>query len=170
MIPGLDYSPVDNSQDLEQIGMIISQCFGVSVSDCEAYIERIGSENFRVIRQAGNAIAQLVIYPMAQWYGGKPVPMAGIAVVGVAPEYRGQGVAYQLMAQTIMQLHDQGVPISTLYASTDTLYRKVGYERAGNRCLWKLSTKTISLWDRPTATLRDRLWRGFADRISFNSR
>ncbi|EGJ34256.1 MULTISPECIES: GNAT family N-acetyltransferase [Moorena] len=148
MTLGLDYSPVDNSQDLEQIGVIISQCFGVSVSDCEAYIERIGTENFRIIRQAGNAIAHLAIYPMAQWYGGKPVPMAGVAVVGVAPEYRGQGVAYQLMAETIMQLHDQGVPISTLYASTDTLYRKVGYQRAGNRCLWKLSTKTISLSER----------------------
>ncbi|AOX00446.1 hypothetical protein BJP34_14140 [Moorena producens PAL-8-15-08-1] len=77
MTLGLDYSPVCNSQDLEQIGMIISQCFGVSVSDCEAYIERLGSENFRVIRQAGNAIdqrsryaiANLAIYPMAQWYG-----------------------------------------------------------------------------------------------------
>ncbi|WP_083305164.1 GNAT family N-acetyltransferase [Moorena producens] len=79
---------------------------------------------------------------------GKPVPMAGIAVVGVAPEYRGQGVAYQLMAKTIMALHDQGVPISTLYAATDALYRKVCYERAGNRCLWKLSTKTISLCER----------------------
>ena len=164
MTPGLDYSPVDNSQDLQQIGVIISQCFGVSVSDCEAYIERIGSENFRVIRQAGNAIdqrsryaiANLAMYPMAQWYGGKPVPMAGIAVVGVAPEYRGQGVAYQLMAETIMQLHEQGVPISTLYASTDTLYRKVGYERAGNRCLWKLSTKTISLCDVPLEPLRER--------------
>ncbi|WP_293106242.1 sterol carrier protein domain-containing protein [Moorena sp. SIOASIH] len=41
-------------------------------------------------------------------------------------------------------------------ASTDALYRKVGYERAGNRCLWKLSTKTISLCERPTATLRER--------------
>jgi Predicted acetyltransferase involved in intracellular survival and related acetyltransferases len=30
---------------------------------------------------------------MRQWWHGRAVPMAGVAGVTVAPEYRGQGVA-----------------------------------------------------------------------------
>jgi GNAT superfamily N-acetyltransferase len=36
-------------------------------------------------------------HDMRQWWYGRPVPMAGVAGVKVAPEYRGQGVGRALM-------------------------------------------------------------------------
>ena len=55
-----------------------------------------------VISQAGQVVGSLAIYSMGQWYGGQCVPMAGIAAVGVAPEHRGNGVAWELMRRTLL--------------------------------------------------------------------
>ena len=39
--------------------------------------------------------------PYEQWWGGRPVPMAGIAGVAVAPEARGQGLVRQLFDELL---------------------------------------------------------------------
>jgi predicted acetyltransferase len=85
---------------------------------------------------------------MGQWFGGQSVPTGGIAAVGVAPEHRGTGVAVELMRRTVQELRANGIPLSTLYASTSRLYRKVGYEQAGNACRFSLPTLSLTLGDR----------------------
>lgn len=144
----LEYHFLSHSQETQQLGAIIQQCFGSSPEEWERYLNRIGTENFRLLQKRGEAIAGLAIYHMGQWYGGQCVPMAGIAAVGVAPEYRGTGAAYQLMSRTIKELYDLGVPISALYPATQTLYRKVGYEQGGSYCRWKLPINNLRLQDR----------------------
>ena len=71
--------------------------------------------------------------------------MAGIAAVGVAPEHRGKGAAYELLSRTVAELHSSGVPISALYPATQVLYRKVGYEQGGSYCRYSLPTASIQL-------------------------
>lgn len=144
----LEYHPLSNSQETQQLGAIIQQCFDSSPEDWERYLNRIGAENFRLLREGKKAIAGLAIYHMGQWYGGQCVPMAGIAAVGVAPEYRGQGAAYQLLKRTIEELYEMGIPISALYPATQILYRKVGYEQGGSYCRWELPINNIGLQDR----------------------
>lgn len=144
----LDYGTVSSPKDAQQLGELLSQCFGDSFNNWQPYFDRIGQDNFRLIRQGGQVVGGLGIYSMGQWYGGQIVPMAGIAAVGIAPEYRGTGAAYELMRRTLQELHTQGVPISALYAATQVLYRKVGYEQGGSRCCWELPTATIQLRDR----------------------
>lgn len=80
--------------------------------------------------------------------------MAGIAAVGVLPEYRGQGVANRLLKQTIQELHSQQIPISALYPATQAPYRKVGYEQGGSSCKWQLPTASIQLQERDLALER----------------
>ena len=143
-----EYRRLTNSQDEQQLGAILSQCFGSSLTESQQYFNRLGRENFRIICQGGKVIGGLAIYWMGQWYGGKCVPMAGIAAVGVAPEYRGTGAAYALMKHTLQELHRSGGAISTLYAATQVLYRKVGYEQGGTRSIWELPTATIQLKER----------------------
>jgi predicted acetyltransferase len=93
MTSQLEYGTVSTPKDAQQLGVIVSQCFNdQSPNGWQTYSNRIGLENFRVIRQAGQIIGGLSIYQMGQWYGGECVPMAGIASVGVAPEHRGTGV------------------------------------------------------------------------------
>jgi predicted acetyltransferase len=127
---------------------ITSQCFGGSAEDCQKYFDRIGQENFRVIRRSGTISGGLAIHQMGQWFGGYSVPMVGIAAVGIAPEDRGNSTAYELLKQTLVELQSSRVPISTLYPATQVLYRKLGYEQAGSRCIWELSTASINVRDR----------------------
>ncbi|CAD5981580.1 GCN5-related N-acetyltransferase [Planktothrix tepida] len=48
---------------------------------------------------------------MGQWWGGKSIPVAGLASVGIAPEYRGGGVALELLRQTLRELYNQQIPL-----------------------------------------------------------
>ena len=142
------YSFFSNAQDIQQFGEITRQCFGVSLSDWERYLNRLGAENFRILRQEDKAIAGLAIYSMGQWFGGQIAPMAGIAAVGVAPEARGKGAARELLTSTLHELHSLDIPISALYPATQALYRQVGYEQGGSYCKWELPTASIQLKER----------------------
>ncbi len=95
-----EYSTFSNAQEAEQFIEIASQCFGGSSDDVQSYLDLIGRENFRVIHRSRRAIGGLAIYHMGQWFGGQSVPMAGIAAVGIAPEYRG---SKQLLAATLSE-------------------------------------------------------------------
>ena len=150
----LDYGCISNPDEAEQLGELLTQCFGSALNDWQVYLNRIGQDNLRLIRQGKQIVGGLAIYSMGQWYGGQSIPMAGIAAVGIAPEYRGTGAAYTLMQCTLQELHQQGVPISTLYAATQVLYRKVGYEQGGIRCSWQIPTQTIQLRDRTLPMFR----------------
>src|SRR5262249_10654221 len=43
-------------------------------------------------------------HPMRQWWHGRSMPMAGVAGVKVAPEYRGRGVGRALMTGLIPEM------------------------------------------------------------------
>lgn len=141
----LEYGTLRDTQDMQQLGSILEQCFIMSAGDSQLYMKRLGVDKFRVIHQNQQVVGGLGIIPMGQWWGGECVPMTGIAAVGIAPEYRGSGAAIALMEKTLQELYQQQVPISALYPATQTLYRKAGYEQAGNYCIWKVSTENIRL-------------------------
>ncbi|MCX7594737.1 MAG: GNAT family N-acetyltransferase, partial [Fischerella sp.] len=126
-----------------RLGEILNQCFVGTPGDEKIYINCIGVENFRILHQQGQIAGGLAIIPMGQWWGSQPVPMGGIAAVGIAPEYRGTGAAIAMMQHTLKELHAQGVPISVLFPATQRLYRKAGYEQAGNFCAWEIACDTI---------------------------
>lgn len=148
MIPNLEFGTISNSREAQQLGDILRQCFNFPASSWHVYFNRLGLKNFRVIRQAGRITGGLALYPMGQWFGGQSVPMSGLAAVGIAPEHRGTGVAAELVTQTLKELYANGVPLSALYASTQRLYRKVGYEQAGSYCRFSLPTSSIVAYDR----------------------
>ncbi len=149
MLPQLEYSILtQDSEDIQQLITIIDQCF-VGFPSSEAYINLVGVENFRIIRQSRQIMGGLAAIPMSQWFGGERVPMTGIAAVGIAPEYRGGGVAIAMIQHTVRELYDNGVPISVLYPATQRLYRKVGYEQAGIYSAWEIPTQTIQVREQP---------------------
>jgi GNAT superfamily N-acetyltransferase len=69
---------------------------------------------------------------MVQWWHGRPVPMAGVGGVSVAPEQRGRGVGRALMTELLQVIADQGYPLSALYPATAPIYRSLGWELAGS--------------------------------------
>lgn len=143
-----EYGTLSDSESAQKLGAILQQCFNMSPEISGAYFQRVGLENFGIIRDRGQIAGGLGILEMGQWYSSKCVPMAGIAAVGIAPEYRGSGAAIELLRQTLKEISNRGIPISALYPATQRLYRKVGYEQAGSRCSWEMPTHSINLSDR----------------------
>ena len=87
MVPQLEYSTLTkDSEDIQQLMTIMDQCFVALSGSSEAYINLVGVENFRIMRQSGQIVGGLAAIPMSQWFGGKRVPMTGIGAVGIAPE------------------------------------------------------------------------------------
>jgi predicted acetyltransferase len=148
MTTHFEYSILSNPKDTQQLQAILDQCFNSLPGSSETYFNRIDLANFRIIHQAGQVAGGLATIHMGQWFGGQPVPMVGIAAVGVAPEYRGAGAALSLMQQTLKEFHANQVPISALYPATQRLYRQVGYEQGGTLCSWETPTESIQMRER----------------------
>lgn len=147
MTSKFEYTTITNPEEAEKLGVILNQCFNSPPSSWQTYSDRIGLENFRIIRQGGELMGGLAIYHMGQYYGLESVPMGGIAAVGIAPEYRGTGAAIALMQHAVKELYAKGLPISVLYPATQRLYRKAGYEQGGIYCSWEIPTETIQIKD-----------------------
>lgn len=131
--------------DMSRLGEILAQCFGAPLDGIQKRCDFVGRENLRVLDRGGELSSGLWLIPMGQWFGGKPVPMTGVAAVGVAPEARGKGAALDLMNRTLLDLHEREIPLSTLYPATQTLYRRAGYEQAGCRYRTTIAPKDIQV-------------------------
>jgi predicted acetyltransferase len=103
-----------------------------------------------VVRKApaGPPVACLLRIPMGQYFGGRAVPMLGIAAVATAPETRGQGTARAMMQESMREAARDGFPLSVLYPSTQSLYRQAGFEQAGHRLLARVPLATIDARER----------------------
>lgn len=141
----LEYGPVQ-SEETQPLWNMIDQALHRAMQP--GWAEHVGQENFRSIRHDGRLAGGLGIMNMGQWFGGRSVPTAGVTAVGIAPEFRGEGVASALLKSTLKEIHDNGTPLSTLFPSTLTVYRRSGYERAGVRMVYELPTKEIDVSSR----------------------
>lgn len=75
-----------------------------------------------------------------QWWGGRRVPMGGIASVAVAPDARGRGVAATLMRELLALMQQSSQPISVLYPTAPGIYRSLGWEIVGTLDDTRLAT------------------------------
>lgn len=121
-------------------GRECAHAFGFPEADAPAWFERLGPENLRVCEGGSCGLAYI---PMGQFWGGRSVPMTGIAGVVVAPERRGGGTATRMMREAVQELHAQGVALSALYPATVPLYQRAGYERAGARYVMELDLRDV---------------------------
>jgi len=108
----------------------------------------------------GDRLAGTALYhDLRQWWHGRAVPMAGVAGVKVAPEYRGQGVGRALMTALTELMAERGYPLSALYPATLTIYRSLGWEIAGHRHEAVLPSRALSVMARPEAGAVTRIRR-----------
>ncbi|MFO0839451.1 MAG: GNAT family N-acetyltransferase [Phycisphaerae bacterium] len=144
-------SPVETriptDDDLAQYGEITSNAFHYPIERARPYFDSVGIDNLRVARLDGRVAGGIAMIPMGQFFGGRSVPMVGVAAVAIAPEYRSRKVAGTLMREAICDMHARGVPISTLYPATQPVYRRVGYEIAGVQYEAQLAPQAIDVRD-----------------------
>lgn len=143
-----DVRTPETDAERDALADVLSEAFN-SGADAPSFLERAGHENLRVICTTDGTVAGgLACVPMGQFFGGRSVPMLGIAAVGVAPEHRSGGVARQLMDSIVRESAHTGFPISALYPATQTLYRRSGYEQAGSLNKFEIPTAGINVHDR----------------------
>jgi len=137
-----------SKEDFSQLMRVLCEAFAMTAEEGENYRVRLGDESFRLVRRNGRVAGGLALFRMGQFFGGRSVPMAGIAAVGVSPDERGKGTATALMNGVVRELHEQGVALSALYPATERLYRRSGYEQAGSLMELQLPLDAIHLVDR----------------------
>ncbi|MCC5821953.1 MAG: GNAT family N-acetyltransferase [Phycisphaerales bacterium] len=122
-----------DERDRDFVARALQTSFGMEREPALRAIEQAG-ELQRVFRdERGEPAGSALVVWCGQFFGGRSVPMAGVRAVAVPPERRGTGVATDLMKALLGEAHERGTPISTLYAATQPLYRRTGYEQAGHR-------------------------------------
>lgn len=163
------YGRPDGDAELEAICAIESQAFGVTVEEARTWLQACGADNLRVLRRGRRTASSLVLLPMGQFFGGRSVPMVGVAGVATDPALRGSGSATALMRAAVAELSAAGWPIATLYPATQPLYRRAGFEQAGSRFRISAAPRALDLRDHDlpvrafTPADREALERAYAD-------
>ena len=115
--------------DLEQAGALGRLAFG---GDPAAPLRpfRPGCRTWGVF-EGDRLVAKAVLRDDAQWWGGRPVRMAGVAGVAVHPDARGRGAARRLLRVLIDQARLAGQPVSAMFPTSPGIYRTLGWEVGG---------------------------------------
>jgi predicted acetyltransferase len=120
----------------------------MSAEDGEAWAGWVPLENVRIAQRDGVPIGGMTLVPMGQWFGGRSVPMTGISGVGIEPAERASGGGTAFMSEVLRELYSSGVALSSLYPATNTVYRRCGYELAGDNIRYRLDTDHADVRDR----------------------
>lgn len=144
-------TPADDAE-VAAYGNVARQVYN-SVDDTRRaeWLRRVTPANLRVVRDGTTVVGGLVLIPMGQWFGGRAVPMNGVAAVAVLPEHRSHGAAGALMRETVAEMRRSGFPVSALYPATQPLYRSAGYERAGAQYRVAVPARAFDVADRSLA-------------------
>ncbi len=127
---------------------LLGIAFNIPPAGWDVFRSRVGPNYLRIATRDGELVGAAGMYPMGQYWGGRSVPLGGIAGVGVAPHARGLGVARALMVDCLERLRADGVPMAGLYPATQGVYRKVGFEQSGERVQYETRLEDLSAFRR----------------------
>ncbi len=134
--------------DLDDHARLLEQGYGFAPPYGARHADLIRGANLthRVFGayERGRLMATITQYPFGQFFGGRPVPMGGIGAVVVLPEHRGRGIAASLLGHAIGEMREHGEVVSSLGPATIGVYRRAGWELAGDRCWYSLSTSSLA--------------------------
>ncbi|MEU4605941.1 GNAT family N-acetyltransferase [Kribbella sp. NPDC023972] len=130
---------VDITEDqLEAVRQIRMAAFGpMGARDRDEWLKFaakfVADGRYLGVADGDDIVAAARICAFHQWWGGRRVPMAGVAGVVVSPEYRGRGVGSLLMRAVLRRSVENSFPLTALYPATTVIYRHLGYEFGGGR-------------------------------------
>jgi predicted acetyltransferase len=131
------------SHDLESLVDLLVEAYHVDRQWVAEGLRQRSTDRFRMLREGESLQAALELIPLGQWFGGRRVSTGAVAWVATRVAARGTGVAKRLLQSTLEELRRSGMALSTLYASTASLYRKQGYEWAGQSVRYELPLAAI---------------------------
>lgn len=102
----------------------------------------------------GQLVACAGVAPYEQWWGGRSVPMGGVAGVAVHPDARGRGVASRLVGGLEELMRGQGQHVSALFPTAVELYRRLGWEVVGTLDETRLDPASLEVAPSGEVTVR----------------
>lgn len=129
--------------DRPAIARELALAFGFSPERAAEYIENIGLSDFRVLMGPHGVAAIAALVRTGHFLGGRSVPAANICHIAIAPQWRGHGLARQLLAELEAEALARGAAMTTLFASARPVYRKAGYELAGSEIIYEAETAAL---------------------------
>jgi predicted acetyltransferase len=161
---GTEIREVAPGDDLEALYDLSRRAFGPASGPPETALARssrqaqldaaIDERRIFAAFDVGQLVASARYHDMRQWWHGRSMPMAGVAAVMVAPEYRGQGVGRKLMAVLLEAIASRGYPVSVLYPATAPIYRSLGWELGGGHYHASIPSRSLRAFVSPDVTSR----------------
>jgi predicted acetyltransferase len=127
------------ADDIEQVWRLNQLAFGYR---SDAPPDDIGV-SYGIDGPDGRVVASARIRSYEQMWGGRAVPMGGIAGVSVHPDARGRGQASALMRDLLPVMRAAGQPISVLFPTGVGVYRPVGWEVVGSLDDTRIPTRDL---------------------------
>ncbi len=133
----------------EDVFALRMQAFRAPRSSLDEWRRHVDLSRYLGAFDGPRLVGVTAVLPLGQHFGGRVVPMGGVATVAVAAEERGRGVAGRLLEVAIGVMHDRGDAVSALHPATTGLYRSRGWELAGVRHTWSVPTGALRTLSRP---------------------
>ena len=135
-------------EDLDAAFDVRSRSFGRLGDSARGWWDEVQRESIEGQRAIGvfggdRLLAYARVRSYQQFWGGRPMPMGGVAGVVVAPDARGVGVGSLLMAAIAQRSLELGDVVSALYPATLPLYRALGWELAGAQHRISMSAEAL---------------------------
>ena len=144
---------VEDARAVQRLGW---EAFGVPAGDPGDERDLVGPGwHWWGVVEGDRLVAQAADREFDGWFGGRTLPVAGIAGVTVAAEDRGRGVLGPLLVRLLEEARGRGAVVSTLFPSAPRIYRRTGYEVvAGTRRVDVPSSALLALPPAPEVALR----------------
>ncbi|MCQ4633027.1 GNAT family N-acetyltransferase [Shinella sp. CPCC 100929] len=114
--------------------------FAVNEAWTRNYVRMTGIDCFRILEKDGVPAAVWAVVPCGHWFGGRAVPAANIAHIAIQPEFRGGGLAAEIMELSCDDARKGGACLASLFASTRPVYRRSGFNLAGHEMIYEAQT------------------------------
>ncbi|BEL05062.1 GNAT family N-acetyltransferase [Actinoplanes sichuanensis] len=103
-----------------------------------------GRHTLGVFDPAGRMVAKAVDREQDQWFGGRVVPVSGVAGVATAAELRGRGLGRLVLTRLLQSARERGAVLSSLFDTTPAPYRALGWEEVGVLVYHRAQTRVLA--------------------------
>lgn len=138
--------PARDARQLADYHALASQVFRDWLPGLRAVAEQAVT---LVAVEDGTVIGGATGLPFAHFFGGRPVPAAGVAAVCLAPHARGRGVAGRLLDELVTVLCERGAVLVSLWTPAPGVYRRRGWEVMAPVHRWRLPTRDLAALGAP---------------------
>ena len=150
---------VPTADEVNGVFDVRAHAFAVDESDRERWLALADPAGMVTAFLGTEVVGSVNVLGLGQWFGGRALPMGGLATVVVRPEHRGEGIAARLLEASIARMRERGLWISTLHPATTRVYRAAGWEIGGDLAVHEIPTRSLERLPRGESESLRRLTR-----------